>query len=97
MKTFEELFRAQHAGTPEFRVNDALVKGANGEYWNAQVRHQYEWFKTGQAQNMAMLKVLKSTVSFFLDAYPEHSEELLAVGLTELLADVEEVLKNEQA
>jgi len=93
MKTFEELFRAQHAGTPEFRVNDALVKGANGEYWNAQVRHQYEWFKTGQAQSKAMLKALHAIAKAYVEQVPAG----LDAPFNELLADVEEVLKNEQA
>lgn len=94
MKTFEELFRAQHAGTPEFRVNDALVKGANGEYWNAQVRHQYEWFKTGQAQNLSILKALHSIAKAYVDEHPIAAK---FAGLSTVITDVEEVLKNEQA
>lgn len=55
MNTFEQLFRAARSEDPEFITNDLLVKGANGEYWNAGTQTKYEWFKVGQAQNLAML------------------------------------------
>lgn len=43
---FERLFREQ-SNSPEFIVNDLLVKGADGEYWHPQTRIAFKWFQLG--------------------------------------------------
>ena len=82
MKTFEELFRA--ARRSQGMADDLLVKGADGRYWNAQVQREYEWFMTGRAQSLALLKALHAVVGM-----PN------VEGFGKLMADVEEVLENE--
>lgn len=87
MKTFEELFRAARSGP---LVDSLLAKGADGIYWNATVQQHFDWFNTGRAQNLALLKAMHD----LLESVPAMSN---IAGFGKLMCDVEEVLNNEKA
>lgn len=45
-EAFEALYRA-NSESPDFIINDMLVKGADGEYWHQATRTAFIWFTRG--------------------------------------------------